>query len=595
MHSQATPVTSVTEEKRTGKKRLEISFGGHSSRGTKAENQDAFAVRQPDSSTRNYKGCVACIADGVSCSDNAQQASQTSVATFIDDYFSTPDTWPVRTSAARVLSSLNSWLYHHGQQNFARHNTLVTTFTALIIKSHTAHIFHAGDSRLYRLRQNDLELLTRDHNHHQGGRSVLTRALGMDSHLEVDYIQEETETGDVFLLSTDGIHEFLSDADLKHHLQQVQENTCDTEHAASSLTAAALANGSNDNLSSLIIRVESLPEEDINEAHRRLTRLRIPPVMEPGMSIDGYQITEVLYSGTRSHLYRVSHPDREQEFVLKAPSENFAEDPVYLEGFIREQWVGRRIDHPNVMKIFPRDSSSPFLYHLCEYIEGQSLRQWMYDHPQPETDTVRRKVTQVISGLRAFQRLSMVHRDLKPENILIDHQGTLKIIDFGTVQVSGLDEIQSPVQETCPVGSADYIAPEYLMGEKGIHRSDIFSLGVIAYEMLTGSLPFRTSRLPNHIPKHTGHWQYISARSVRKNIPDWTDLALKKATEPNPARRYDAMSEFLQDFTVPNHSMLEKLDSAPLLERNPVRFWKIISACLFLIAVTEGFILLSGN
>lgn len=575
------------------KQYLEISFGGFSSKGVKPENQDAFAAHQPKQNVRHFKGVVACMADGVSCSENAQQASQTSVTTFIDDYFNTPDAWTVKTSAARVLSSLNAWLYHHGQQDNARHNGLVTTFTSVILKSNTAHIVHVGDSRLYRLRSGRLEQLTRDHCHKQGkDRFFLTRALGMDSHLEVDYFQEDIEQGDLLMLSTDGVHDVLSSAELKSFLAP---QDLDLEAVANAVVQTAEDKGSQDNLSCLLVRVDNLPQEDIDEVHRKLTQLTIPPVLDVGMKLDGYEVQKVIHSGSRSHLYLVKREGQEQRFVLKAPSENFVDDAQYLEGFIREQWVGRRLNHKGVMKIYPHDANSPFLYHLCEYIEGQTLRQWMYDNPNPSLDQVRSITKQLIVSLRAFQRLSMVHRDLKPENIMLDSAGNnVQIIDFGTVQVSGLEEIYSPLEEECPVGSVDYIAPEYLLGEGGVHRSDIFSLGVIIYEMLVGKLPFKVSSIPQQIPSHYDAWQYISVRKHRRELPAWVDLALKKATSPSPTHRYSVMSEMLQDLTVPNKRMIERLDSAPLLERNPVRFWQLISAVLVIVIVAQG-IFLGGN
>ena len=112
---------------------LEVTFGGFSSAGNKPENQDAFAAWQPSTNSARYKGIACCIADGVSCSDNAQQASTTSVTHFLNDYYSTPDSWDVKTAAGKVLSSLNAWLYHHGQQASARHNSLVTTLSSLNI------------------------------------------------------------------------------------------------------------------------------------------------------------------------------------------------------------------------------------------------------------------------------------------------------------------------------------------------------------------------------------------------------------------------------------------------------------------------------
>lgn len=569
---------------------LSVEVGGYSIAGVKERNEDAFAAKLPTSAgVVSYKGIVACVADGVSCSENAQQASMTSVTQFIEDYYSTPDSWSVKKSAARVLTSLNSWLFHHGQQSDLRHNGLVTTFSAAILKSTTAHLLHAGDSRIYRFRDGRLKQLTRDHAHKQYGRkSFLTRALGMDSRLEVDYHQVSLQVGDLLVLTTDGVHEFLN---LEESIDLLIDADAGLEAAAKASVERALANGSEDNLSCLLVRVASLPKADVDEVHRQLTSLIIPPVMQEGNKIDHLEVVRVLYSGTRSHLYLVKDKQTGRELVLKAPSENFAEDPQYLEGFIREQWVGRRLNSPWVMKIYERPHESPFLYHLCEYVEGQTLRQWMHDNPTPSLDAVRTMTESIIRGVRVFQRMGMVHRDLKPENIIITPQKKAMIIDFGTVQVEGLDEISSTLEEEVPVGSVDYIAPEYLRGEKGLHYSDIFSVGVIVYEMLTGKLPYKTSAAQQRNPQRYQDWHYHSARSARKDIPQWLDLALEKACAESPVKRYHVMSEFLADIITPNSHLVSERDSAPLIRRNPLLFWQWVSALLFVTVLVEAWLL----
>jgi len=571
---------------------LEVSIGGYTTAGIKPANEDAFAALQPAAAVRSLKGIALCVADGVSCSDNAQLASQTAVRTFIEDYYSTPDSWPVKTAAARVLSALNAWLFHHGQQHIER-NGLVTTFSGVILKSTTAHLLHAGDSRIYRLRapekKGGLELLTRDHQQrNRDGSFFLTRALGMDSRLEVDYIQEELEAGDVLMLTTDGVHGVFTHAELSALAMQ---SFADLETHARAIVDAALQKGSDDNLSCLLVRIDHLPIEDIDEVHRRLTQLKIPPVLDVGQIIDGYKVERILHSGTRSHLYLARSNVDAQLYVLKAPSENFAEDAQYLEGFIREQWVGRRIDSPAVMKIYARPENSPFLYHICEYIEGQTLRQWLFDNPRPSLEAVRGITREIIAALRVFQRQHMVHRDLKPENIMLTAEGRVKLIDFGTVYVSGLGEVNSPLREDCPVGSADYIAPEYLLGETGSHVSDIFSLGVIVYEMMTGKLPFELPDMTRRPPRGLQPWRYRSAHQRRKDIPPWIDLALEKAVAPNARERYQALSEFLQDLCVPNADMVQQRESAPLLERNPVNFWRGLSLILLVIVLVQWAVL----
>ncbi len=577
-------------------KTLSIAYGGHTTAGVKERNEDAFAAALPASQLRYSKGAIAAVADGVSCSDNARVASQTSVGTFIQDYLSTPETWDVKTSASRVLAALNSWLYYQGQQALTRHNGFVTTFSSVILRSTTAHVLHCGDSRIYRYRDGVLRQLTTDHSLVQGnGEETLTRALGMDTELKVDYQQRSLRVGDVLLFTTDGVHGSLKHDELAAALATLvaqaatggEGGNAQLEQTARALIDKALHAGSSDNLTCLLARVLELPVDNIDEAHSKLTQLVIPPALQPGNKLDGYTITKVLHSGSRSHVYLATHPRYRQKFVLKAPSPNFAEDAQYLEGFLREQWVGRRVDNPGIMKIHEPVPDSKFLYHICEYIEGTTLRQWMYDNPLPELKQIRELAKQIAAGLRVLQRLGMLHRDLKPDNVMLTPNGEVKLIDFGTVQVSGLQDIANPLREEIPVGTADYMAPEYLMGERGAYRSDIFSFGVIIYEMLTGALPYKTPPTDTQRVRDYERWKYRSAIEVRKDLPPWLDLALRKACAPRPSQRYAALSEFLHDLEVPNQQLVAALQIKPLLEKNPVKFWQVVSLVLFVLLVAS--------
>ncbi|MCW8883995.1 MAG: bifunctional protein-serine/threonine kinase/phosphatase [Motiliproteus sp.] len=564
---------------------LKVSIGGLSIAGIKEQNQDAFAAQTPDSPLLQHKGVACALADGVSSSAESHVASQTSVTQFLSDYYSTPDSWSVKNSAAKVLTALNRWLYQHGNSGSRAKNSLVTTFSAIVIKSTTAHLFHVGDSRIYRLRDGELELLTQDHASNFGGnKSYLTRALGIDSHVEVDYRQETVEKGDLFMLSTDGLHEFIGKKALIGKLSALE---ADLEAEAKKLVHTALEAGSDDNISCLLVHVDQLPVEELDEAHRKLTHLPIPPVLEVGNSIDGYEVQEVLFSGTRSHLYLVRDKESQQLFALKTPSENFAEDPLYLDGFIKEEWVGKRINHPSVMKVFTPVREKKFLYYLSEYIPGQSLRQWMVDNPKPDLDQVRELIKQIAVAVRALDRLEMIHQDLKPENILIDRNGRVKLIDFGTVRIKGIDEISSPLENDIPQGSVNYVAPEYLLGQKGTHCSDLFSIGVIAYEMLTGKVPYKERPANNYMIKGYGELDYLSSRHERSDLPDWIEGCLAKACAADPSRRYPVLSEFLFDLDNPNRAFQISERNKPLIEKNPLLVWKGLCVLLFLLNAVQ--------
>ncbi|GGO87528.1 protein kinase [Marinobacterium nitratireducens] len=562
---------------------LGVRFGGQSRGGVKPVNQDAFAAHNPDDASARLKGAVAVVADGVSSCADSHIASQTAVTSFISDYLSTPDSWSTRHAAARVISSLNSWLYQQNAARQGRDDSMLCTFSAAVIKSTTLHCFHVGDSRIWHLRDGELEQLTRDHVHVEHGRNFLSRAFGADQHLEVDYRQQELQVGDRILLTTDGVHQHLD----RHSIASLLNNNPDPVGACAAMLDAALAGGSDDNLTALLIEVDALPLETPDENYRRLTALPIPPVLEIGNRIDDYEVLEVIFSGTRSHMYRVKDLYGDRQYVLKAPSENFAEDSVYLDGFMREEWVGRRLDHPNVMKTYAPPRPKRFMYYLGEHIEGQNLRQWMQDHPRPPLAQVRDLLRQIVAGLRAFQRAEMVHQDLKPENIMLDRDGRIRILDFGTVRIAGIEEMVSPLDKSIPQGSVNYVAPEYLLGQPGSFRSDLYSLAVIAYEMLTGELPYREPSVKRHRIGHYGELKYIPALRYRSDLPLWMEGCLRKALQPNPVHRYDAYSEFLQDLGTPNPRLEAQIRDQPLLTRNPLLTWQLLAALLLLLNLLQ--------
>jgi serine/threonine protein phosphatase PrpC len=563
-------------------KELELTFGGFSSQGIKTENQDAFAAYIPTDSRAVSQGGAAAIADGVSVCTRAREAAITCVTNFIQDYYQTPQTWTVKRATGQVLRGLNRWC--HGQHDYEQggHSQMVTTFSGMVFKSTTGFILHCGDSRISRLQKGEFEQLTTDHVSRQGGRNVLTRAIGIESHLDVDFGTVELQVGDLYIFTSDGVHEFLSTKILQT-LLNVEVGSL--EQISKSIVDEALKAGSDDNLTCLLVRVKSLADASLDEHYRQISRLAMPPALEVGMKLEGYRVLQTVFNGTRSSLYKVINEQDNKVYGLKTPSQYFADDPVYLSGFLREEWVGQHIKHHNVMGIFKRREDAKFMYHICEYIEGQTLRQWMLDNPLPNLEQVRNIISQLITALRVLQRKDMVHRDVKPENVMITHQGEVKLIDFGTVLVNALAETNSLPEEQIAVGSVDYIAPEYLLTQKSDHQSDMFSLAVVIYEMLCGKLPFKAFKYQDYIPASYAEWEYQATSKYRTDLPPWVDLTLRKALQPDPKHRYEAFSELLMDMSKPNKSMLKTIDNQPLLERNPLLFYKAMCVIQMLIIV----------
>ena len=556
---------------------LKISSGQHSEAGIKDSNDDACGVRVPDVSLLNTKGIAAVIADGMSGSEAGKEAAEACVRGFLTDYFTTPESWSTETAGEKILSALNRWLYVQGHREYESTTAMVTTLSVLVIKSATAHLFHVGDTRIYRMRRGKLECLTNDHRVHVSeDKNYLSRAMGIELHMEIDYRSLPVEVGDIYLLTTDGVHDYLDDTELAEFLYSDSKKLDETARA---VVKKALEHGSHDNVSCEMLKVEELPHQNEHEFYQQFSDLRFPPPLETGMVLDGYEIIRELHASKRTQVYLAQDRDTHTRVILKTPSVNFEDDAEYIDRFLHEEWAGRRIKNQHVLKVVTPKAQRQCLYYVTEYIEGQTLRRWMHDNPQPAMEDVRNIVQQIAAGLRAFHRQEMIHQDLKPENVMIDEHGTVKIIDFGSTKIAGIEEITTPLDRQNLLGTRNYTAPEYLQGYAGSNVSDIYSLGVIAYEMLTGKLPHGEKELTLRKLRRA---RYIPAARFDADIPVWVDKALEKATSIARNRRYTLLSEFIHDLAHPNPAFQSR-NAEPLIERNPLLVWKGIAALLFIL------------
>ncbi|EJL80629.1 serine/threonine protein phosphatase [Polaromonas sp. CF318] len=570
---------------------LKISAGQYSDKGRKESNQDFHGIYVPQEPQLSAKGIAIALADGISSSAVSDVASQYAVTGFLEDYYCTSEAWTVKTSAERILSATNSWLHAQTQKSPYRYDQdkgYVCTLSAMVIKSATAHIFHVGDSRIYRLRGKALEQLTRDHRVWIAqGQSYLGRALGFKPQLEIDYQTQQLEQGDIFLLATDGVYDHVGEHDMAAIIHRHADEAGGLDAAAKSIVDKAFERGSADNLTAQVVRVDALPRREAGEVLQQLSGLPLPPMLEARAQFDGYTIVREVQGSSRSHIYLATDNDTGALAILKTPSIDLGGDPVYLERFLTEEWIARRINSAHVLKPYVPTRKRHYVYVATEYIDGQTLAQWMIDNPRPALEAVRGLIEQIAKGLRAFHRLEMLHQDLRPENIMIDGTGTAKIIDFGSTRVASLVEADTPGApggRDNILGTAQYSAPEYFLGEGGTTRSDIFSLGVITYQMLTGRLPYGAEVAKSRTRAAQNRLRYDSALRDDREIPAWIDDVLRKAVHPDPARRYGELSEFVYDLRHPNRAFLHKTRQ-PLLERNPLAFWRGLALVLAAVIV----------
>jgi len=561
---------------------LAISIGQHSDRGRKEINQDFHGALIPAGAALAMKGVAIAIADGISSSPVSGIAAEAAIRSFLTDYYCTSDAWTVKTSARRVITATNAWLNaetrRHADVGDADRGH-VCSFSAMVLKGRQAHIFHVGDCRIGRLHGKSLEPLTEEHRLVVSSRhSYLARALGARPDVEIDYRVTDLHVGDVFVLSSDGVHEHVTGEDIAATLAAHPD---DLDAAARDLVGAALAAGSGDNLTVQIIRIDDLPDSDADDwlADAALEPAAPP---EPGALLDGYRIIRALHASHRSHVFLATDPDTGEPVAIKTAATEMRGDALALRRLMMEEWIARRLKSPHVMKAAPRRRRSG-VYVAAEYVDGQTLAQWMVDHPQPDLATIRDIAAQIAGGLRAFHRAEMVHQDLRPQNIMIDRFGAVKLIDFGATRVAGVAEAIPIAWEQIP-GTVQYTAPEYFLGEQGDGRADVFSLGVIVYQMLTGRLPYGADVAKTRTRLQQARLVYTPAMEVRPDAPPWFDLAIRKATHPNPWKRHQDADEFIHDLRRPNPD-LPGAARSPLIRRHPARFWQGVSAGLAAIVV----------
>jgi protein phosphatase len=559
---------------------LKISIGCVSDAGIKPTNEDAANYRVPTQAHQlEYKGVCCALADGVSTAEAGKKASFQSVNQFIDDYYKAPETWSVSHTGQKVLSATNLSLFKKSHEFTHESKGYLCTFVGLVFKSQTAHFFHVGDSRIYLYKQNELKQLTRDHSTFiGGGKSYLTRALGMDNNLHIDYGKLELEVDDKFVLSSDGMHEFVTE----QQIIEIINNGKSEQIQAEQLLQCALSQGSDDNISCIVATVNQIAIQSFDDLAAKLTRLPFPPELQQGMILDEFKVITQLFASPRSQLYLVEDQETKTRLVMKTPSFNYVQDTAYIDRFIQEEWIGKRISSDKVVKIIEQSRPRTCLYYLMEFVEGNGLDDWITNNPMPSPKRAINIVRQIADGLKAFHKNETIHQDLRPANILINDQDEIKIVDFGSTFVAGTAELFNPIEHEGVLGTATYSDPQYLLGKNSGVQGDLYALATIAYELFTGKLPYGDRIEECKTAFDYDHLRYQSASYHNAMIPIWFDRALEKGVQMDTEKRYPTLDSFLKDLTQPNPDfLLDVPESAS--KHNSVVFWGVLSGSMFLL------------
>ncbi|WP_374676511.1 bifunctional protein-serine/threonine kinase/phosphatase [Ideonella sp.] len=548
---------------------FEVDVGHASERGPRGRNEDfAGALRAPPHEAA--RGWVAAVADGVSTGGQGLEAAQTSVMGLLADFFAAPATWETTVVLDRLIGAQNAWLAAQNRRRSGpgEAGAALTTLTALALQGHTWTVAHVGDTRAWLWRAGELLPLTHDHAlDHPDQRSRLTRAVGLDDGVRVDYTQGDVRPGDVFLLTTDGVHGVLRPARLAALLAAgVAAEAGTAEALAARLVADALAAGGRDNATALVLHVRGLDARQLDDEQADSRRLPAPPLLRAGDTLDGLAITGLLADTGVHRLYRARWPVGGEPVVVKALHPARAADPEERAMLAHEGWLGERLGESvpgegGFVRVRPRPASASAFYLVFDAHAGRTMAELAQAGRPAVADVVDAAVA-LARALARLHRQGVVHRDIKPDNLHRGDDGLWRVLDLG-VAISGREPA---AQRELHAGTPSYMNPEQWDGQPADARSDLFALGVSLYQWLTGRLPYGEVE-PYQRGRHRR--DPVPPSRLRPDVPMWLDHLLRKAVAREPAQRFETAEELLLALERGASRPLPAPGATPLLQRDP--------------------------
>ena len=554
---------------------LQLSFAEHSAIGPREENQDALRLVTPAPALAASKGYLFAIADGVSqCADGGLAARSTLQALALD-YYATPETWGVAQALDRLLLAQNRWLQANGGGQ-----PLLTTVSALVMRGRRFTLAHVGDCRVYRWHADTLQRVSEDHVWDQPGmQHVLKRALGLDQHLVLDFLDGELRLNESFVLLSDGIWAVLGDT----AIAAILRDQPDLNSAAQTLVNAAHLAGSQDNASALLVRVDALGETSIGDALIHLQQWPLPPALKPGQTFEGWQVEGILGQSQQSLLYRV-RDGQQQPWLLKTLPGALRDDHLAGQALLSEEWFLKRVAGRHFPEVHAASQRQHLYYVMREY-SGSTLAELQADVgplPLPQWLDLAERLLRAVGILH---RRQILHRDIKPENLLLGDDGELRLLDFGLAYCPGLSEDQPSALP----GTPSYIAPEAFRGDAPTPQQDLYAVGVTLYFLLTGHYPYGEIEAFQR-PRFGVS---VSASRYRPDLPEWIAQSLERAVAADPGQRFETAEEWLLLLEQGERRSLS-VPPRPLLEREPLKVWRTLALVSLLVNLVLLFLLFHG-
>ncbi|MGE8152703.1 protein kinase domain-containing protein [Pseudomonas vancouverensis] len=537
---------------------LQLSFAEASAIGPREENQDALRLVTPAPAVAASKGYLFAIADGVSqCADGGLAARSTLQALALD-YYATPETWSVAQALDRLLLAQNRWLQANGGGQ-----PLLTTLSALVLRGRRFTLAHVGDCRVYRWHADRLQRISEDHVWEQPGmQHVLKRALGLDQHLVLDFLDGELRPEESFVLLSDGIWAVLGDT----AIAAILRDQPDLQSAAQTLVNSAHLAGSQDNASALLVRVDALGEASIGDALIHLQQWPLPPALKPGQAFEGWQVEGIVAQSQQSLLYRV-RDNQHQPWLLKTLPGRLHDDHQAGQALLSEEWFLKRVAGRHFPEVHAASQRQHLYYVMREYAGATLAQRYAQGGPLPlaQWQDIAERLLRAVGLLH---RRQILHRDIKPENLLLGLDGELRLLDFGLAYCPGLSQ---DLPWVLP-GTPSYLAPEAFRGEIPTPRQDLYAVGVTLYFLLTGHYPY--GEIEAFQRPRFG--QSVNANRYRPDLPDWITHNLERAVAVDPDQRFETAEEWLLLLEQGERRSLN-VRPKPLLEREPLKVWRTVA------------------
>jgi serine/threonine protein phosphatase PrpC len=546
---------------------LKLTFAELSSTGpVRHHNEDCTGFWQPDNEEdRLVHGTIAAVADGVGGLSSGEIASRMAIDVAINTFKTAPRDGKPNQILEQIFKEANLDIYNFGLE--AEQSRMATTLSACIFRNKEVSVGHVGDTRVYLVRNGQIKRLTSDHTYVEMQlklglisredamsselRSVLTRTMGQNPIVQVDFAKAVLNSRDYIILCSDGLHGSF----MEHEIADVVTRMCPKDACDYFITTAE-NRGADDNISVQVVRVDEVRQTAFYRGLSALygnpkneSSVSVSREIEVGQVLDGrFEITDVIHHSGMSTVFKANDLQTGQTVALKVPLMNLEADPAFYSRFEREEEIGKVLNHPGILRIIPVEQKSrPYI--VMEYVKGQTLDRLMQTVGLlPISDTLK-IASRICDALEYMHKQGVIHRDLKPSNIMLCDDGTLRIMDFGIAKTEAMRRITfggfSPT-----MGTPDYMAPEQIKGKRGDQRTDIYSLGAILYEMLTGQVPFQgpnvyavmNARLVGDPP---------APRSLNPEISPQIEEIILHAMERDPFRRYPSAAAMKAELDAP--------------------------------------------